>query len=78
MADEYVVESIDKKGIAGQRKTFLQTLQESCKNKVSVGIRFHGPGGKKRERERERESSPKMKRRNKKKKEKERSCFDVI
>ena len=44
--DDFVSTALEQEGIFAQRKLFLHTLQDSCKKKIRIELRFHGPGGK--------------------------------
>ena len=44
--DDFVSNALEQEGIFAQRKLFLHTLQDSCKKKIRIELRFHGPGGK--------------------------------
>lgn len=42
--DDFLAEPLDREAFAKQRLDFLALLECSCRRKVSVELRFHGPG----------------------------------
>mmetsp|Transcript_13396 Transcript_13396/g.33793 ORF Transcript_13396/g.33793 Transcript_13396/m.33793 type:complete len:83 (-) Transcript_13396:306-554(-) len=42
---ECLTDEVDTKGVAAQRTRFLDLLQDTCRKKAAVEVRFHGPGG---------------------------------
>uniref|UniRef100_A0A7S2Z3V0 Gem-associated protein 7 n=1 Tax=Chloropicon laureae TaxID=464258 RepID=A0A7S2Z3V0_9CHLO len=41
---ECLTDEVDTKGVAAQRTRFLDLLQDTCRKKAAVEVRFHGPG----------------------------------